>query len=118
VILGARSTGVVAYASARRCAGVEQDRVHDLAVAASEIATNSLVHGGAARAAGAWLDGEWFVTEIGGAGCIVDPLVGRLRAEGGADGGYGLWLAHQFCDLVQIRSHAAGTVVRLHLRVG
>ena len=31
-------------------------------------------------------------------------------------GGRGVWLANQLCDLVQIRSGAAGTVVRLHAR--
>jgi hypothetical protein len=33
-------------------------------------------------------------------------------------GGFGVWLANQVCDLVQIRSVAAGTVVRLHMRRG
>jgi anti-sigma regulatory factor (Ser/Thr protein kinase) len=31
-------------------------------------------------------------------------------------GGYGLWLANQVCDLVQVRSSPAGTTVRLHVR--
>ena len=34
----------------------------------------------------------------------------------GQPGGYGLWLANQLCDLVQIRSLPAGTAVRLHMR--
>jgi hypothetical protein len=34
----------------------------------------------------------------------------------GVGGSAGLWLANQLCDLVQIRSFAAGTVVRLHMR--
>jgi len=29
------------------------------------------------------------------------------------EGGRGLWLANQLCDLVQIRSAASGTAVRL-----
>jgi hypothetical protein len=32
-------------------------------------------------------------------------------------GGYGLWIANQMCELVQIRSGDGGTVVRLHKRV-
>ncbi|HYJ77750.1 MAG TPA: sensor histidine kinase, partial [Actinomycetes bacterium] len=32
-------------------------------------------------------------------------------------GGRGLWLANQLCNLVQIRSGAAGTTVRLHARL-
>jgi hypothetical protein len=37
-----------------------------------------------------------------------------------ADGqpyGRGLWIANQLCDLVQIRSSAAGTVVRMQMRL-
>ena len=33
------------------------------------------------------------------------------------ESGFGLWLANQLCDLVQIRSFADGSVVRLHLRL-
>jgi hypothetical protein len=29
-----------------------------------------------------------------------------------------MWLANQTCDLVQVRTFAAGTVVRLHMRLG
>ena len=32
-------------------------------------------------------------------------------------GGRGLWIANQLCDLVQVRSGAAGTTVRLHARL-
>jgi anti-sigma regulatory factor (Ser/Thr protein kinase) len=31
--------------------------------------------------------------------------------------GRGLWIANQLCDLVQIRSSAAGSVVRMHKRL-
>jgi hypothetical protein len=33
-------------------------------------------------------------------------------------GGRGLWLTNQLCDLVQIRSGDAGTVVRAHVLAG
>ena len=51
------------------------------------------------------------------AAASTEPLVGRERPAGPA-GGYGLWLANQLCDLVQVRSFPAGSVVRLHMRVG
>ena len=47
---------------------------------------------------------------------IVEPLAGRLRPLNPARGGNGLWLANQLCDLVQVRSSEAGTVVRLLVR--
>ncbi|MEA2685742.1 MAG: hypothetical protein QOE93_937 [Actinomycetota bacterium] len=31
------------------------------------------------------------------------------------DHGRGLWMANQLCDLVQLRTFASGTVVRLHM---
>jgi len=41
-----------------------------------------------------------------------------LLAQGSAEQlvGRGLWLVNNLCDLVQIRSSASGTVVRLHLQ--
>jgi hypothetical protein len=32
-------------------------------------------------------------------------------------GGHGLWLVHQVCDLVEIRSGDAGTTIRLHMNL-
>jgi hypothetical protein len=32
------------------------------------------------------------------------------------DGGRGLWVVHQTCDRVQIRTGPAGTTVRVHMR--
>ncbi|WP_425387325.1 ATP-binding protein [Embleya scabrispora] len=58
--------------------------------------------------------GTSFVCEIHDAGHIVDPLAGRHRPAPDQDGGRGLWMANQLCDLVQIRStKATGTTVRL-----
>lgn len=37
--------------------------------------------------------------------------------EEGQQGGYGLWIANQLCELVQVRTFATGSVVRLHLRL-
>jgi hypothetical protein len=51
-------------------------------------------------------------------GRIRIPLVGRIRPEPDADSGRGVWIANQLCDLVQIRSSAAGTVVRVHKSLG
>jgi anti-sigma regulatory factor (Ser/Thr protein kinase) len=106
--------------------GLDETRARELAVAACEIATNSIVHGGAPGDVRVWSGGDFFVTEIRGAGRIVDPLAGRLRPEPARGSGYGLWLANQFCDLVQIRSTASApesptgpeTIVRLHMRTG
>lgn len=91
------------------------DRREDLVLAASEVVTNSLRHGGGACRMSIWEDATSVICEVRDAGHITDPLVGRLAPARDARAGRGLWLANHLCDLVQIRSSQAGTVVRLHV---
>ena len=35
----------------------------------------------------------------------------------GDGGAHGLWIVNQLCDLVELRSYAAETTVRVHLRL-
>ena len=95
--------------------GVRGDRAADLVLAAHEVAVNSLRHGGGRGTLRIWTDGPSLVCEIADDGHIAQPLVGRVRPLPSQLSGRGVWLANQLCDLVQIRSSAAGTVVRLHL---
>jgi hypothetical protein len=41
-----------------------------------------------------------------------------MRCAASSPSGRGRWLARQLCDLVQVRTGAAGTTVRLHLTLG
>jgi anti-sigma regulatory factor (Ser/Thr protein kinase) len=100
-------------------AGLDPERAGDLVLAAHEIAANSVRHGGGTGTLRMWMQDDTLVCEIGDAGRIEDPLVGGGGGAGrGAppDAGFGLWMANQLCDLVQIRTFPAGSVVRLHLR--
>jgi anti-sigma regulatory factor (Ser/Thr protein kinase) len=94
-------------------AGVTRDRADDLVLAAHELASNSVLHAGGHGTLCSWSDPEAFVLEIRDTGVIADPLVGRDLLDDLAEGGRGVWMANQLCDLVQVRSSAAGTVVRL-----
>jgi hypothetical protein len=58
------------------------------------------------------------VCEVRDDGLIDLPLAGRERPDTDNTGGFGLWIANQLCELVQVRSSRAGSVVRLHLRLG
>lgn len=93
-----------------------QDGADNVVLVVNELATNSIKYGGGAGDLTMWLDGGTVVCEIRDGGVITDPLVGRRRPTATVDGGAGLWMANQLCDLLQIRSSAErGTVVRAHM---
>ncbi len=96
--------------------GLKGARLQELLVAATEVAANSIRHAGGSGTLRIWADGTVLVCEFHDAGHIGDPLVGRARPRPDQIGGRGLWLVHQLCDLVQIRSTAEhGTTVRLSM---
>ncbi|HEX5593460.1 MAG TPA: sensor histidine kinase [Solirubrobacterales bacterium] len=107
--------GRVAAAGER--AGMDPRSVADLVTAASELAANSVMHGGGQGTLRLWRDNGSLLAEVEDAGQIDEQLVGRLRPSLTQEGGRGLWLANQLCDLVQIRSGDSRTVVRLHMSV-
>lgn len=102
-------------AAAAERAGLDPRGVADLVTAASELAANSVMHGGGRGTLRLWREGDDLLAEVKDAGLIEEPMVGRMRPVLSQEGGRGLWLANQLCDLVQIRSGAAGTTVRLHV---
>src|SRR4029450_1497984 len=95
-------------------AGLE-GRAADLALAASELATNSVLHADGEGALRLWQADHALVIEVSDRGHVDDLLVGRRRPARGQLGGRGLWLVNQVSDLVQIRSTSSGTTVRIHL---
>jgi anti-sigma regulatory factor (Ser/Thr protein kinase) len=94
-------------------AGLGQEQATGLMLAASEIASNSLRHGGGRGELRVWTDERSLVCEIADSGHITAPLAGRVRPAPDTGRGAGLWLANQLCDLVEIYSSARGTTVRL-----
>jgi anti-sigma regulatory factor (Ser/Thr protein kinase) len=97
-------------------AGVDGVRQQDLLLAVTEVAGNSLRHGGGGGVLRVWTEPDALVCEIRDAGVIDKPLAGRERPAPGQLGGYGLWLVNQLCELVQLRTMPEGNVVRLHKR--
>jgi anti-sigma regulatory factor (Ser/Thr protein kinase) len=89
-----------------------------MVLCADELAANSLLHGGGDGVLLLWREPDALVCEVSDSGTIADPLVGRASPSVDQLGGRGVWLANQLCDLVQVRSDASGTVVRLHVRLG
>jgi anti-sigma regulatory factor (Ser/Thr protein kinase) len=96
-------------------AGLAPGRICDLALAIDEVATNSIRHGGGKGVLRIWIEDDAVFCDVRDAGQVDDPLVGRRRPSPEQIGGRGMWLVNQLCELVQIRSSRAGTIVRLHL---
>jgi anti-sigma regulatory factor (Ser/Thr protein kinase) len=99
-----------------RQAGLAANRIDDLVLAVSEVAANSVRHGGGRGVLRLWQEPGAFVCEIRDRGFFDRPLADRERPGKDIDAPRGLWLANHLCDLVQIRSLPSGTVVRLRVR--
>ena len=97
-------------------AGLSPVRAADAVLAVSELAANSVRHGGGGGLLSSWREPDRFVCEVRDRGLIGDPLAGRRPLD--ADDrrcARGLWLVNRLCDLVQLRSLPDGTAVRVHL---
>jgi anti-sigma regulatory factor (Ser/Thr protein kinase) len=96
-------------------AGLDPGRAADLVQAVDEFATNSLRHGGGQGTLRVWRDDGALVCEVRDAGRLENPMAGRERPPPEHDGGRGLWMVNQLCDLVQLRSFPDGATIRVHM---
>jgi anti-sigma regulatory factor (Ser/Thr protein kinase) len=97
-------------------AGLSPDRVTDLDIAVHELAINTVRHAGGGRGVVLfWTEPDAVVCEVRDDGVIADPLIGRRQPSLDDEHGRGLWIVNQLCDLVQVRSSHAGTVVRVRM---
>ena len=96
--------------------GMGRKKLAELEWAANEIATNVVRHGGGEGTVRTWSGSGEFICEIVDRGPgINDPLAGQLPPDPDGELGPGLWLVHQLCDLVKVRSSTSGATVRLHI---
>jgi anti-sigma regulatory factor (Ser/Thr protein kinase) len=98
-------------------AGLCPERAADLVLAVSEIAANTLRHTSGDGLLRVWHTEQEILCQVQDYGWITDPLAGQRRRPAD-EPGHGLWVVHQVCDLVEVRTGAAGTMVRLHMRLG
>jgi anti-sigma regulatory factor (Ser/Thr protein kinase) len=71
-------------------------------LAVNELAMNSVRHGGGRGTLRVWQEQDVLSCEVSDSGRLDDPLAGRQRPSNAQIGGYGLWLANQVCDVVQL----------------
>jgi anti-sigma regulatory factor (Ser/Thr protein kinase) len=97
-------------------AGLPPERVADLAVAVSELATNAIEHGGGTGELALWIETDQLVCQLTDSGHLSEPLAGRIPVPADAPtGGRGLLLVNQLCDLVRVHTTPTGTTTRIHL---
>jgi anti-sigma regulatory factor (Ser/Thr protein kinase) len=104
-------------ASRARSAGLTPPRIPDLVIAASELAANTLRHTGGGGTVQVWRTSEEIICQVADTGQITDPLARYQARSDELQGGNGLWLVNQVCDLVQARTGQAGTTTRLHMHL-
>jgi hypothetical protein len=100
-------------ASRAYSAQVSVDRAASLAVVVAQLATSSLQRGSDGGIVRCWTRSEAVVCEVHDASTIADPMVGRRTPTKGQR--HPLWNAGEESDLLQVRSTASGTTVRVHL---
>lgn len=98
-------------------AGMAEDRVVDFVLAASEVGTNSVAHGGGRGRARLWREDGALVLEVSDRGRFSRLPIPETRPDPRQERGRGLWIVDQLCDSVRIRSGSGGTSVRLSMSV-
>ncbi|MEV5690412.1 ATP-binding protein [Micromonospora globbae] len=101
--------------SCARTAGLHGQRLDDFVLAVNELITNAVRHGGGRGALRLWRRDGRLVCEVAdeGLGISTQRLDDRARPAPDTAGGWGLWLARQLSDTMEVTSGATGTVVRI-----
>lgn len=99
-----------------RQAGLPPSRVDDLVIAVNELAFNTLAHTTGPGRLAIWSTPREVICQITDTGHITDPLAGTRPRPSDALGAHmGLWVVRQICDLAEIHTSPAGTIICLHM---
>jgi anti-sigma regulatory factor (Ser/Thr protein kinase) len=96
-------------------AGVEPEPALDFAIAANEVITNALVHGGEVPEVLVWSEGDRFICQVEDRERGIGDPLDLYRPPEDGEGGRGLWIARQLVDVLQLVP-GDGTTIRLHVR--
>ena len=96
-------------------AGLPARRARDLQLAANELATNAVTHGGGTGRLRVWRAAGQVVCEVRDHGTASARLAGRTLPGPDSISGRGLALVNYVSDLVRIHTDPHGTTVRLYL---
>lgn len=93
--------------------GLARDRVDDFALAVTELATNSVRHGGGESTVRVWAENRSIVCQVNDNGHITDVLAGRTPVHANEPGGRGLLLVNRLADLVRTQTTPSGTAIQV-----
>ncbi|SCL41211.1 Anti-sigma regulatory factor (Ser/Thr protein kinase) [Micromonospora pallida] len=96
-------------------AGLSGQRLDDFVLAVNELITNAVRHGGGQGWLRLWREAASVLCEVSdhGRGISVQRLHDRQRPAPDTAGGWGLWLARELSDTMQVETGTAGTTVRI-----
>lgn len=101
--------------SCARAIGLRGQRLDDFVLAVNELITNAVRHGGGRGALRMWRQRGELVCEVSdhGHGISTQRLSDHSRPAADTAGGWGLWLARELSDTMEVTTGTAGTVVRI-----
>ncbi|MER6595176.1 ATP-binding protein [Micromonospora purpureochromogenes] len=101
--------------SCAHAAGLNGQRLDDFVLAVNELITNAVRHGGGRGWLRLWRRADELVCEVSdhGAGISAQRLGDHRRPAPDTAGGWGLWLARELSDAMEVETSPAGTTVRI-----
>ncbi|MBM0278847.1 ATP-binding protein [Micromonospora tarensis] len=101
--------------SCAHASGLNGQRLDDFVLAINELITNAVRHGGGRGWLRLWQEPGVLVCEIADHGRGISPqrLGDRSRPATNTAGGWGLWLARELTDAMEVATGTAGTTVRV-----
>ncbi|QGN47013.1 ATP-binding protein [Micromonospora sp. WMMD558] len=101
--------------SCAHASGLRGQRLDDFVLAVNELITNAVRHGGGHGWLRLWRQRGALLCEVAdhGHGISTQQLHDRSRPAADTAGGWGLWLARELSDSMEIETGEAGTIVRI-----
>ena len=101
--------------SCAHASGLGGQRLDDFVLAVNELITNAVRHGGGRGWLRLWRQSGRLVCEVSdhGHGISAHRLSDRSRPAPETAGGWGLWLARELSDTMDVETGTAGTLVRI-----
>ena len=90
---------------------LDVERLDEIRLITSELVTNSLVHGAHPVTLRGWTEPHRTVLQLSDGGTAIDRFADLRPSDGGADGGFGLWLVGQLAAEVDICRASGQNVV-------